>query len=232
MAFLTPSANSSPESLLVAAPLADEDHRAGEEHQQRDRVHDVLGQERRRVAEQHRHRRLHGERRADPEPDQDRAVPGGEHQRREEGLVGQLDHEDGAEGQRQGGEIHQARTCAAGGGRGLGQHLTDRSVEGSRGAHDVVVLRLRVHHDAVEPGDLHRDLDAVDGDAGGLAGRGRAGRRGTRGCRSWWSRGRPSPGPRPPGRVRRGRGRCAPGGPSSSGSASARRRARRPRGPR
>ena len=155
-----------------------------------------LGQERRRVPEQHRHRGLHRERGADAQPDQDRPVPGGQHQGREEGLVGQLDDEDRAEGEHEGGEVHcqpslaptsarlssrwsrsradpargrrrpvdrgPRRRHGAGARRGAGalsggrhparrrarpgQHLDDRAIEGVRGAHDVVVLRLRGDH--------------------------------------------------------------------------------------
>jgi hypothetical protein len=80
--------------LLVAAALADEDGRTHQEHHPGRGLHGLFGQERHRVAEQHRDRGLHQEGEADAEPHEDRAVLRGEHECRQERLVGQLDDED------------------------------------------------------------------------------------------------------------------------------------------
>ena len=63
-------------AAVVCAALAEEDHRADQEHHQRQQVHGLSRQERRGVAERDRDDGLHREGEADADPDQERAGTG------------------------------------------------------------------------------------------------------------------------------------------------------------
>jgi len=93
--------------LVVRPALAQEQDGADQEHRRRHALDQVRGEERRGVAEQHGHHRLHGEGQAHPDPDEQRPVARREHEGRQEGLVRQLDQEDRAERDDDGDRIHR-----------------------------------------------------------------------------------------------------------------------------
>ena len=99
VAFAAYSSSCSLSSCVGRAGLAEQDDRADHEHQRGDRVDQLLGQERRRLAEADGDTGLHEERQGDADPDEERTHLGRHDQRRDEGLVGELDDEDGAEGE-------------------------------------------------------------------------------------------------------------------------------------
>ena len=107
--------------LLVGVPGATQQQDAAdEEHRGREDLDDGAGQLGEQPTGRHGDRGLHEERQAHPDPDEQRPEAGRHHERRDEGLVGQLDDEDRAEDDGDGREVdshgvhpQQRRGCRA-----------------------------------------------------------------------------------------------------------------------